>query len=209
MNATDTIPVVILAGGEGSRLGGVDKCLLPVGSETILGHILQYLSDHQGNIYLNANGDLTRFDAYPIQKFADTTPSPIGPIGGLYSALHNLNATSEHVSHCLTLGGDYPFLPRNLLGKLAQKANSGGYEVVYASAKGRDHFVVALWSTLITQALSDYIASGQRSMHGFISTLKSAAVDFDEGEHTLFNINTQAQLKQAETMILQHENNLN
>lgn len=202
MNATDTIPVVILAGGEGSRLGGVDKCLLHVGGVSILEHILNYLNDHKGSIYLNANGDLTRFDAFPIKKFPDISQPPIGPIGGLNSALLYLNREPLQHTHCLTLAGDCPFLPPHLLEKLTEMSKKGNYDVVYASAKGRDHFVVALWSTLLTQALDAYIASGQRSMHEFISGLNSATVDFDEGDRTLFNINTPAQLAHAELLLL-------
>lgn len=192
-------PIVILAGGCGSRLGGVDKCLLALGNESILQHILKQLSAHKGEIFLNANGDLSRFDAYPITKFADLNEPPIGPIGGLYSALQYLPTQNlQHASYCFTLPGDCPFLPQNLLESLAKKAAAGSYDVVYANANSRDHFVVALWSTLVTQALETYIAAGHKSMHGFISTLKWASVEFDEGEHTLFNINTQAQLEEAQ-----------
>jgi molybdopterin-guanine dinucleotide biosynthesis protein A len=61
MDAEDVVVGVLLAGGKSSRMGGGDKCLLPLAGRPILAHVLERLKPQVSDIVINANGDLSRF----------------------------------------------------------------------------------------------------------------------------------------------------
>ncbi len=205
------IPAVILAGGCGERMGGRDKCLLPLGERTLLAHIVQRLSGQCSAIYLNANGDATRFNEYGLEVIPDQHMPAIGPLGGLHSGLlHTVHSEPENKASpqwLLTVPGDCPFLPEDLLARLI-KASDSSTEVVYCHSAGRDHFVVALWSCNIVPKLAAFIGSGKRSVSAFIQTLSHQYVEFEKDNtfdiDPFFNINTHEQWQHAVTLLASH-----
>ncbi len=207
------IPAVILAGGSGTRMGGRDKCLLPLGKVTVLDTILKTLKSQTKNVYLNVNGDKNRFGAYDLPIIQDTVSPPIGPLGGLLSVCEYVFAHHPEEKWLLTVAGDCPFLPRNLLQKLHAHVEPNQHaspQVVYCHSNGRDHFVVALWSRASTPLLREFLDSGQRSVGRFINTIPHARVDFDSSRiDPFFNINTDEQWSTAKAVTQQNNDDLN
>ena len=78
---------VILAGGQARRMGGGDKGLLPLGSTTILAHVIARLQPQVSEIVLNANGDPARFAGLGLPVVADTIPGFAGPLAGVLAGL--------------------------------------------------------------------------------------------------------------------------
>lgn len=204
------MPIVILAGGEGQRMGGVDKCLLPLGTETLLARLIRIFRPQSAMILLNANGNASRFSAYNLSVIADQYPAGVGPLGGLVSTMHYLHSqqaqwSSQGASNwLLSVAGDCPFLPGNLLEVLLAATSSGDNEVIYAHSEGRDHFVIALWSLTLLRPMENFLAGGQRSVGKFIHSRKSKAVGF-ESRHIdpFFNINTNEHYVLAQNLLSQ------
>ncbi len=196
------IPAVIIAGGKGTRMGGIDKCLLNVGQKTVLTHIVETLSQQTSSIFLNINGDGQRFSEYSLPQIKDQTEEELGPLGGLASTFAFLKNQNNPASNVLTVAGDCPFLPSNLLHTLSA-AFTNSEDVIYCYSNNRDHFITALWSREILPQVSAFLDTGGRSVARFINTLAHKRVTFEyEAIDPFFNINTEHQLQQANTLYM-------
>ncbi|MDE2514674.1 MAG: molybdenum cofactor guanylyltransferase [Rhodospirillales bacterium] len=183
------VAVLILAGGAGRRLGGVDKPLLDLGGRTILARILARLAP-QLAVAISANGDAARFAAFGHPVLGDGALAGQGPLAGLLAGLNW--AAGLGAEALLSLPGDTPFLPPDLDRALAPAP-------AVACAGGRIHHLVALWPVAARSALAAYLAGTQRrDVGGFAGTLRMRHVDFPlrDGDPFL-NVNTVTDLAQA------------
>ncbi len=138
---------VILAGGEARRLGGIDKTLIPIDGVPILSLILGRLQPQVDRIAIGANGDPVRFAGFGLPVLADRCRG-IGPLGGLLRALDW--AAEQGAGSVLTVPGDTPFIPFDLLRCLAPAP-------AVAVSAGRRHHLVALWPVAWRDALAEYL----------------------------------------------------
>jgi len=191
------IPTVILAGGQGNRLGGLDKCLLKIGDTTILNRIINSLNQQQCSAVLNANGEPQRFASYPLTVISDLENRDRGPLAGIISMMQHLDSIEEPSDWFLSVPGDSPFLPNSLLASVVDKVRPDT-DIVYCKSGTRDHFVTALWSRRLYDALSAYLNDGARSVGKFIFQHNYQCAVFNTGTiDPFFNINTAEQLAQA------------
>jgi molybdopterin-guanine dinucleotide biosynthesis protein A len=219
------IPIVILAGGAGSRMGGVDKCLVNLDGEVLLERLLRNLEKQTNTVMLNINGDIDRFSPHIRQHskvgiVPDTFPGALGPLAGIASAMSALAEYGSNESDSgdrggdsdwlLTVPGDCPFLPDNLLDVLLIEASNSvaiappttpqnqSTDIVFCRSANRDHFVVGLWSRKLFTDITNFLNSGERSVGKFIFSHSYLSVNFDnEAIDPFFNINTPDQLKMA------------
>ncbi len=138
---------VVLAGGAARRLGGVDKTLVGIGGVPVLSLILERLRPQLDRVALGANGDPARFASFGLTVLADRRQG-IGPLGGLLRALDW--AAEQGADSLLTVPGDTPFIPRDLLARLAPAP-------AVAVSGGRTHHLVALWPVSWRDALADHL----------------------------------------------------
>ncbi|MFC6792107.1 molybdenum cofactor guanylyltransferase MobA [Methylobacterium komagatae] len=172
-------PVVglILAGGLGRRMGGVDKTLLPLGGRPILARITERLRPQCGaGLALSANGDPARFsDAFDGPVLPDPVPDLPGPLAGILAGLEH-GAGLPGVTHVLSVPGDAPFLPEDLVPRLA--ASLGPAPVAVAASGGRSHYTAALWSVALRDDLRAWLAAGERRVGAFIARHGASVVDW-------------------------------
>ena len=183
-----TPAVVILAGGEGRRIGG-DKPLRRLGGRTLLERAIERArgwSDEVAVAVRKADqvGDLE------VKVLIDP-PGLEGPLGGLASALR---LEREAV---LTIPCDAPFLPDDLPDRLA--AALTGRAAALAASGGRVHPVCALWRTDTLVNVREYAASGRRSLIGFAEAIGFVSVEWPEG--AFFNVNSSEDLAEAEARL--------
>ncbi len=210
-----SIPVVILAGGKGKRLGEVDKCLLPLSEQhhdethvpvTILSELLSRLTPQTERIYLNANGDARRFGDLPYPVIQDGSFPDAGPLAGVASILLELQSRDVkkdlQYAHqwLISVPGDCPFIPLDMVDKLITTVNQTSADIAYCKSGDRDHFVAGIWSINVLANLLDYLKQGKRSVGAFIQSLDYEVVTFEskEGVDPFFNINTAEQLQAAQ-----------
>jgi molybdenum cofactor guanylyltransferase len=178
---------VILAGGQGLRMGGADKALLPFAGSTLLAHGIARFQPQVEHLAISANGDATRFAAFGLPVLPDT--NSLGPLSGVLAAL-DWARDAEFVA---SIAVDTPFIPgdlvpRLLLAGIPAMAHSGG----------RDHPTAALWPRTLRDPLRAFLASGVTTrvrdfldQHGAARAIFPADGAFD-------NINTPADLATAE-----------
>jgi molybdopterin-guanine dinucleotide biosynthesis protein B len=188
------IHAVILAGGEGRRLGGADKALLPLAGCPLAVHVLARLAPQVQAVAISANGDGARFAGLMLPVLADDGPSK-GPLSGLLAALRH--AAAAGADAVLSVPVDAPFLPLDLAARLSAVHGVPAF----ARAGGRDHAATALWPVALAGPLAAFLASGAKPrVQDFAALHGARAVDFPDPS-AFANLNTPADLAAAEARL--------
>jgi molybdopterin-guanine dinucleotide biosynthesis protein A len=87
MQRPDGIIGIVLAGGKSSRMGGGDKCLLPLAGRPILAHVIERLKPQVAELIVSANGDPARFSAFGLPVVGDRVGGYAGPLAGTLAGL--------------------------------------------------------------------------------------------------------------------------
>lgn len=198
----EAIAGLILAGGLSSRMGGGDKCLLNLAGKPLLRHVIDRIEPQLDALALNANGDPHRFAAFGLPILPDTVPGFPGPLAGVLAGLEWMEAQTSF-RRLVTVAGDTPFFPHDLVVRLASAADEAPNAIAIARAAGREHPVFALWPAGMAAPLRAYLAEGGRKVFDFIHSRPFVCVDFPAatGLAPFFNINTKQDLAEAERMM--------
>jgi molybdenum cofactor guanylyltransferase len=136
---------VLLAGGLSRRMGGGDKALRQLDGVTLLDRVIARLRPQVDALVLNANGEPGRFAEYDLPVVADAVSDFAGPLAGV---LAGLDWTAEHYPDCryvVSVATDAPFLPEDLVARLAAALEHAAAELACAASGGRSHPVFGLW----------------------------------------------------------------
>jgi molybdopterin-guanine dinucleotide biosynthesis protein A len=192
------IPGVILAGGLSRRMGGGDKGLLSLAGRPVLAHVIARIQPQVSALALNANGDATRFAALGLPVIADDAADFAGPLAGILAALNWASRTAPVSGAVLTVPADTPFLPRNLVARLAEAGAPA-----LARSGGRIHPVVGLWPLALRDGLRAALrGEGLRKVEDWTARVGPALVDFEAAPvDPFFNINTPEDLARAATLL--------
>ena len=189
------IPAVILAGGASRRMGGGVKPLLPVGSKRLSDLVLDRLRPQTDVIAINANGgDFSEFD---VPVFADSMPDFPGPLAGILAALDW--ALAHGFSDVITVAGDTPFFPTDLVARLAQARGQAPCSMAATQEGDRlfSHSVFGLWATDLAPSLQDALRDGVRKVLHWSEPQGCVLVPFDNATDPFFNVNTPQDLATA------------
>lgn len=179
---------IILAGGQSRRMGGGDKCLLSVDDAPLLRLVADRLGPQVAVMAINANGDPGRFAAFALPVLADVVAGQPGPLAGILTAL--LWARDQGLRRCLTVAGDTPLLPMDLLERLEQAVTPDQPAAIAASG-GRVHPVCGLWPVSLIAPLRQALAEGRRGVWKFAQEANAAQVSWsDQPADPFLNVNT-------------------
>lgn len=182
--------VVVLAGGQGRRMGG-DKPRAPWGRTTLIGRALDMAERWGGEVAVAVRDGVQVEGAVRARLLLDD-PTIAGPLAGLASALGF--ALDNGADRVLTLPCDAPALPEDFAARLT-KALSTGVMVAVARSGHRLHPTCALWRVEALEALPAYLTTGQRSLNGFAASLDMMAVNWSiERGDPFANANTPEEL---------------
>lgn len=197
---------VILAGGLSRRMGGGDKTLLALAGRPLVSHIFGRLQHQAAPIALNANGDPARFRAFGLPVIPDTIAGFAGPLAGILAGMEWAQK-EDGVDALVSVAGDTPFFPENLVAGLADAAGERRDKIVIARSGGRRHPVFALWPLKLRETLAAFLKeSNERSVAAFAARHQGLEQDYPMerfGTMTadpFFNINTAADLAEAERL---------
>lgn len=190
----DHVTGLLLAGGEGRRMGGVDKGLQSYGGQALTAHVLARLAPQVSQVIISANRNLAVYEAWGWPVVRDAAPADgseasayLGPLAGVLAGM--TQATSPWL---LTCPCDVPHLPLDLLARLA--AGVGTAPLACAWHKGKAEPAFMLCRTNLAPQLAAYLASGQRRIFAWQQSLAAARVDFDADDLAFANCNTLADL---------------
>ncbi len=188
---------VVLAGGLARRMGGGDKPLRALAGRPILAHVLARLSPQVAGLALNANGDAARFAAFGLPVWPDTLPDHPGPLAGILAAMEN--SPAEWV---VTVPGDGPFLPPDLVSRLHAAREAAGTPLACAASGGWAHPPIALWPRALAGALRAAVEGGERKIDRWTATLGCAQAEWPvQPFDPFFNANTPEELAEAAVLL--------
>jgi molybdopterin-guanine dinucleotide biosynthesis protein A len=144
---------LVLAGGLARRMGGGDKALIRIGHETILQRALARLTPQVSGIVLNANGDPARFSTFGLPVVADSVPDFAGPLAGILAGLDWAAANEPGIEWVVSVPGDCPFLPRDLVARLQGARSAENKPLACAHSGDWRHPVVGLWPVALREDL--------------------------------------------------------
>ncbi|MGP4132354.1 molybdenum cofactor guanylyltransferase MobA [Pantoea tagorei] len=179
---------VILAGGQGRRMGGQDKGLVLFRGIPLYQHVLQRLRPQVDIVMISANRNLDRYHSSGCRVISDTLPDYPGPLAGMLSGLQA--AQTEWVAFCSC---DTPFVPTDYVEQLRrQRAET---LCVWARSSERDHPALALLHRSLAQPLADYLQRGERRLMQFLREQGGHAVTLSQDEAAFRNVNTPEDLE--------------
>lgn len=176
---------VILAGGRGQRMGGVEKGLQLLQGKPLLTHVLERLQPQVSQVLINANRNAERYAAFGHPVIADLITGYAGPLAGLHAALSAV--TSDLV---LTVPCDSPSLPHDLASRLIDALNAGSVRVAVASVESKAEPAFCLVHRSALSSLSAYLAAGGRKMGAWQDSVNACRVNFDDQATAFRNINS-------------------
>jgi molybdenum cofactor guanylyltransferase len=196
---------VLLAGGLARRMGGGDKPLRLLGGKPLLDHVIARLRPQVSGLVLNANGDPARFASYRLPVVGDSIPDYAGPLAGV---LAGLDWTAEHRPDCpmiVSVATDAPFLPTDLVARLADATAAEGADLACAASGGQAHPVIGLWPVRLREDLRQALVDeGLRKVDVWTARYKLAVVPFaDHPVDPFFNANRPGDLEEAARLLSQ------
>ncbi len=186
---------VILAGGQGRRMGGADKATVRLAGRSLAARAVDRLEPQVERLAISANGDPARLAALGLPVLADDQPQ--GPLSGVLAALDwaaPLGATS-----LVTVAVDTPFFPGDLVPRLIMASDPSG--IALARSGRNDHPTCAIWPVGLRDDLRAFLASGAKaSVRAFADARGAGRADFpDDG--AFMNLNAPDDLSHAERLI--------
>lgn len=176
----DGIIGVILAGGRARRMGGVDKALVPLAGRPLLAHVLERFRPQVETVVLSANGDPTRFAGFGLPVVADPFDDNVGPLAGIAAAGLWARAERPAARWLAAVSVDTPFLPPDLVARLAAGLEATpGARLAAAASAGRIHPTAALHALADLDLLVEGLRSGAvRRMMAWLADRGGLTVDF-------------------------------
>ena len=187
--ARTDITGVVFAGGQGRRMGGVDKGLVELDGRALVAHVIERLAPQVGELVINANQNRDRYAAFGYPVVADVIPDFAGPLAGLHAAM--AGATTPYI---VTSPCDSPFLPADLVARLALALAATPLDLAVARTFDQPHPVFSLVRTDVRPHLEAFLRGGGRKIDAWYATLRVADVRFDDEADAFRNINTAAEL---------------
>jgi molybdopterin-guanine dinucleotide biosynthesis protein A len=183
---------IVLAGGQGRRMGGVDKGWVELAGEPMIAHVLRRLAPQVGDVVINANQNLDRYRALGHPVFEDAVGGFAGPLAGLHAGL-------THATHelAVTVPCDSPFLPVDLVKRLHAALAGRGVQLAVAKTFEQPHPVFALVRRDVLPGLAAFLEGGGRKIDAWYAHLDVAEVPFDDEADAFRNINTADELAAA------------
>ena len=197
----DTLGMV-LAGGLARRMGGGDKPLRLLGGRPMLDQVLARLAPQVAATILNANGDPVRFAGHGLPVVPDGLPDHPGPLAGILAALDWAAANRPGLPWVVSVPGDSPFIPLDLVARLHAARAAQGVPLACARSAGQAHPPVGLWPVALRADLRAALLAGERKIDRWTARHGCAHADWsDQPLDPFFNANAPEDLAAAESLL--------
>ena len=199
--AREHITGLVLAGGRGMRMGGVDKGLQTLHGEPLAAHVLKRLAPQTGALLISANRHPEVYTAlgapFGAKVLADTLPGFPGPLAGLLAGLR-----AAGTAYVLSAPCDTPGLPADLAAHLTQALSSHQADIATVTTTNAEghvslHPVFALLRTSLADDLAAFLEAGERKVRAWYARHKTVEVAFAD-ERAFYNINSLQELADLE-----------
>ena len=194
--AREQITGVVLAGGRGSRMGGVDKGLQVVHGVPLAMHAVLRMRPQVGELMITANRNLGAYEAMGVPVWPDRLPGFQGPLAGFLAGLERCRTP-----YMATVPCDSPRFPEDLVARLAQALQQDDAEIAMAAVHEqgctRVQPVFCLMKAELMDSLARFIDEGERKVDRWTARHRCVQVLFDDAQ-AFHNVNTPADLQQLQ-----------
>jgi molybdopterin-guanine dinucleotide biosynthesis protein A len=184
---------LILAGGKGSRMGGVDKGLQAFRGKRLVDHVYERLAPQVGGVIINANQNQEAYRTFGVRVVSDAIGGFAGPLAGFHAGLSVSKRPFLASAPC-----DSPFLAEDLVARLYARIDETGAELAVAKTGDQPHPVFSLMRRGVLDHLSAFLKGGGRKIDAWYATLNVVEVPFDDEPEAFSNINTLDELASYE-----------
>ena len=192
-----SISGVILAGGLGRRMGGVDKGLLDFLGKPLVAHVIARLQPQVDEILINsnsnANREIERYAAFGYKVIADDITGYAGPLAGLHKGMR----VARH-PYVLTVPCDSPLLPMNLASRLMNALIQHDADLAVVKTGNQTHPVFCLCRKALLPNLESFLQQGGRQFSAWQNSLEVIEVAFSDNPQAFSNVNTPQELLELE-----------
>jgi molybdopterin-guanine dinucleotide biosynthesis protein A len=186
----DRVSGIVLAGGQGRRMGGVDKGLQLLRGKPMTAWVLERLAPQVDEIIVNANQNLEAYARFGHRVVPDAVGGFAGPLAGLHAGLGAAGHPLAVTAPC-----DSPFLPLDLVARLREAL--GDKDLAVAKTGDQAHPVFSLVRCTVRGHLEEFLSTGGRKIDAWYATLEVVEVPFDDEADAFRNFNTREELKDA------------
>ncbi len=182
MNHTiSTTSCIILAGGQGKRVGGHDKGLVLYQGKPLIETVLEIMRPQVDDIIISANRNITTYQKFTDNVVSDLSSSYQGPLAGIVACLKHCRHSNAVVVAC-----DMPGLPDDLVSRLlaAMKNND-----VSIAAVDKHHQLALVLKTSLAEVIQQQLDMGRRRLMQWVKSVPHASVSFDDNAQAFINLN--------------------
>ncbi|TVP47735.1 MAG: molybdenum cofactor guanylyltransferase [Halomonas sp.] len=204
MITTQELTGMVLAGGEGRRMGGRDKGLEPFAGLPLVGHVVKRLEGQVAELIINANRNADAYRFFADRVIADLVLDGAeggfkGPLMGIYSGLRAAKTPWLLVAPC-----DSPALPDDLVARMVAgiASDNGEHDIAVAFDGQRLHPVVALLRTSLVDDLAATLAEGERKIDRWYDRHNWCRVDMSDCPDAFANLNTEEEKLRLESVLM-------
>jgi molybdopterin-guanine dinucleotide biosynthesis protein A len=184
---------VVLAGGLGRRMGGVDKGLKVLRGKPMVEWVIERFRPQVDELLINANQNIDTYSTFGDRVIPDAIAGYAGPLAGLHRGL-----SEAQYDLVATVPCDSPFLPLDLVGRLLGGLKDKDAELAVARTGSQPHPVFCICRKDVLANLTSFLDSGGRKIDAWYSALRVVEVPFDDNPSAFSNINTQTELSAAD-----------
>ncbi|MCC9623852.1 molybdenum cofactor guanylyltransferase [Thalassospira sp. MA62] len=185
---------LILAGGDGQRMGG-NKPFRKVGGKSLIARVIDIAQAQCDQVMISSNAGPDVFAEYGLTVVADQPAPGQGPLGGILAGLH---ALPDDIDWLVTFPVDCPIVPLDMVARLRAAAEDAGAKAAFASHADRDHYLSSIWHRDTAPVIADLLASDDRRVRGPLQALDAPRVVFEDqvsGLEPFTNVNTPDDLR--------------
>lgn len=185
MKPYSDITAVILAGGRGSRMGGIDKGLTKLKGKSLIEHVIAAIAPQVGELIINANRNRQTYAKLGYPVVADSMDDYQGPLAGVLAAMQQVKTPDMVTVPC-----DGPLLADDLVKRLYKARQHEHADIAVAFDGKRMQPVYALIPTRLQASLQAYLDGGDRKIDLWYQQHRVALADFSDIPATFINVNT-------------------
>ena len=181
---------LILAGGQGRRMGGVDKGLQQFRGRRLVDHVYERLAPQVGGVIINANQNHDDYRSFGVRVVSDAIGGFAGPLAGLHAGLVGVAPAVSRLG-ALRFAVSCPRIWSNAC---TSALDDTGAELAVAKTGDQPHPVFSLVRRSVLEHLTDFLKDGGRKIDAWYATLNVVEVAFDDEAEAFSNINTLEEL---------------
>jgi molybdopterin-guanine dinucleotide biosynthesis protein A len=183
----------VLAGGQGRRMGTVDKGLQLLRGKPMVQWVIERLAPQVDELLINANQNIEQYQTLGYRVIPDAIGGYVGPLAGLHRGLSEAAHPLVVTAPC-----DSPFLPLELVAQLKAALEANNADLAVAKTGDQPHPVFSLCRKSVLPSLTAFLESGGRKIDAWYVSLKVMEVPFNDQTEAFSNINTAEELRAFE-----------